>query len=106
VYHQGKSWEITRVSASGDEVSIRPFGGMVAKADVPVSAISRTPPPAVTMQPVWPPAAPTQAVPTALKPTRPRKSKAPEVDPEKDQALVNAFADAIKQAAQQMGGGA
>jgi hypothetical protein len=37
---------------------------------------------------------------------RTRKAKAPEVDPAKDQALVNAFADAIKQAATQMGGGA
>jgi hypothetical protein len=63
-------------------------------------------PPAVTMQPVWPPAAPPQAVPATPKTTRTRKAKAPEVDPAKDQLLVNAFADAIKQAAQQMGGGA
>ena len=63
-----------------------------------------TPPaPTVSMQPVWPPAAPPQAVPTTPK-ARTRKPKAPEVDPAKDQALVNAFADAIKQAAQQMGG--
>ena len=59
--------------------------------------------PLVTMQPVWPPAAAPQSVPTT-KPTRTRKAKAPEVDPAKDQALVNAFADAIKQAATQMGG--
>ena len=39
------------------------------------------------------------------KPKRRRKTKAPEVDPEKDKLLVNAFADAIKQAAAQMGGG-
>jgi hypothetical protein len=32
--------------------------------------------------------------------------KAADVDPAKDQLLVNAFADAIKQAAQSMGGGA
>jgi hypothetical protein len=63
-------------------------------------------PPTVTMQPVWPPAAPPQAVPTTPKPARARKAKASEVDPGKDQLLVNAFADAIKQAAQQMGGGA
>ncbi|MES2638091.1 MAG: hypothetical protein V4850_01355 [Myxococcota bacterium] len=63
-------------------------------------------PPTVTMQPVWPPAAPPQAVPTTPKPTRTRKAIAPEVDPAKDQLLVNAFADAIKQAAQQMGSGA
>ena len=67
--------------------------------------------PRVTMQPVWPPAAAPQSVPTTPKPTRTRKpgvgqAKAPEVDPAKDQALVNAFADAIKQAATQMGGGA
>jgi hypothetical protein len=62
--------------------------------------------PRVTMQPVWPPAAAPQSVPTTPKPTRTRKAKAPEVDPAKDQALVNAFADAIKQAAQSMGGGA
>jgi hypothetical protein len=64
-----------------------------------------TPSPAtVPMQPVWPPAAPPQAVPTTKAP-RTRKAKAPEVDPEKDKLLVNAFADAIKQAAAQMGGG-
>ncbi|MDP2317150.1 MAG: hypothetical protein Q8P41_29955 [Pseudomonadota bacterium] len=63
------------------------------------------PAPSVSMQPVWPPAAPPQAVP-ATKAPRTRKAKAPEVDPAKDQLLVNAFADAIKQAAQQMGGGA
>ena len=61
--------------------------------------------PTVSMQPVWPPAAAPQSVPTDKKP-RSRKAKAPEVDPAKDQALVNAFADAIKQAAQSMGGGA
>ena len=60
----------------------------------------------MTMQPVWPPAAAPQSVPTTTKPPRTRKAKAPEVDPAKDQALVNAFADAIKQAAQSMGGGA
>ncbi|MDP2307145.1 MAG: hypothetical protein Q8P18_14060 [Pseudomonadota bacterium] len=65
----------------------------------------RTPAATVPMQPVWPPAAPAQHVPTTKAP-KTRKAKAPEVDPAKDQALVNAFADAIKQAAQQMGGGA
>jgi hypothetical protein len=105
VYHQGKPWEITRVYAAGDEVSIRPVGGTVSKAAVPVSAISRTPPATVPMQPVWPPAAAPQAAPTAKAP-RTRKAKTLEVDPAKDQALVNAFADAIKQAAAQMGGGA
>lgn len=60
--------------------------------------------PTVPMQPVWPPAAPSMPVPTAEKPKRTRKAKAPEVDPEKDKLLVNAFADAIEQAAAQMGG--
>jgi hypothetical protein len=59
--------------------------------------------PTVSMQPVWPPAAQPQTVPTTKKP-RAKRENAPEVDPEKDQALVNAFADGIKQAAQQMGG--
>jgi hypothetical protein len=67
-----------------------------------------TPAPTVSMQPVWPPGAPPVAVPTTKAP-RTRKPgvgqpRAPEVDPAKDQALVNAFADAIKQAASQMGG--
>lgn len=71
----------------------------------PAPRTPAAPAPAVSMQPVWPPAAPPQAVPTTKAP-RTRKAKAPEVDPAKDQLLVNAFADAIKQAAQQMGGGA
>ena len=58
------------------------------------------------MQPVWPPAAAPMNVPTTPKAPRTRKPKAAEVDPAKDQLLVNAFADAIKQAAQSMGGGA
>jgi hypothetical protein len=44
------------------------------------------------------------AVQTTEKPKRTRKAKAPEVDPTKDKLLVDAFADAIKQAAAQMGG--
>ncbi len=66
----------------------------------------KTPPATVRMQPVWPPAAPSMPVPTAEKPKRTQKAKALEVDPEKDKLLVNAFADAIKQATAQMGGGA
>jgi hypothetical protein len=62
-----------------------------------------TPAPVVSMQPVWPPAAAPPAVPTTKTP-RARKAKGPEVDPAKDAALVAAFSDAIKQAAQQMGG--
>ena len=52
--------------------------------------------PSVSLQPVWPPAAPSQLVATTK---RTRKPTAAEVDPEKDKLLVNAFADAIKQAA-------
>ena len=67
--------------------------------------------PTASMQPAWPPAAPPMNVPTTPKATRTRKPnvgqpKAADVDPAKDQLLVNAFADAIKQAAQSMGGGA
>jgi hypothetical protein len=62
--------------------------------------------PTVPMQPAWPPAAPPMAVPTTEKPKRTRKAKGAEVDPAKDKLLVDAFADAIKQAAAQMGGGA
>jgi hypothetical protein len=62
-----------------------------------------TPAPVVSRQPVWPPAAVPMAVPTTEKPKRTRKAKAPEVDAAKDAALVSAFTDAIKQAAQQMG---
>ncbi len=40
---------------------------------------------------------------TAGKPARSRKAKAPEVDPAKDKALVDAFAQAIQAAAAQMG---
>ena len=69
-------------------------------------AARETPPaPAVSMQPIWPPAAAPHAVKTTPKAPRTLKAKAPEVDPAKDQALVNAFSDAIRQAAQQMGGG-
>ena len=71
--------------------------------DIAAGITRRETPPTVSMQPVWPPAAPPVAVPTTKAP-RTRKGKAPEVDPAKDQALVNAFADAIKQAASQMGG--
>ncbi len=63
----------------------------------------RRAPAAVTMQPVWPAAARPQSVPTAERPTRTRKPKAEAVDPEKDKALMAAFADAIKTAAVQMG---
>lgn len=67
-------------------------------------AARETPTPTVSMQPVWPPASAPQRVATT-KPARTRKAgrAAPEVDPTKDQLLVNAFADAIKQAAQSMG---
>jgi hypothetical protein len=81
--------------------------GKAARSSADIAAgITVRETPLVTMQPVWPPAAAPQSVPTTTKPPRTRKAKAPEVDPAKDQALVNAFADAIKQAAQSMGGGA
>ena len=64
---------------------------------------TRAPKSTVAMQPVWPPAAPAMEVRTAKAP---RKAKASEVDPAKDAALAAAFADAIKQAAASMGGGA
>ncbi len=58
--------------------------------------------------PIAPPAtmAPTTPAASPEKPKRGRKPKAPAVDPAKDAALIDAFADAIKQAAAQMGGGA
>jgi hypothetical protein len=58
--------------------------------------------------PMAPPAtmAPTTPAVAPEKPKRGRKPKAPAVDPAKDAALIDAFADAIKQAAAQMGGGA
>ncbi len=83
------------------------IGKAPRSADQIAAGISarETPAPTVPMQPVWPPAAAPQNVPTTKAP-RTRTAKAPGVDPEKDKLLVNAFADAIKQAAAQMGGGA
>jgi hypothetical protein len=80
--------------------------GPVRSSDAVAKRIEarEAPAPVVSMQPVWPPAAPPMAVPTTEKPKRTRKAKSPEVDPAKDAALVSAFTDAIKQAAQQMGG--
>jgi hypothetical protein len=83
------------------------LGKPARSADAVAAGIARreTPPAAVvTMQPAWPPAAAPMAVPTAEKPKRARKSKEEAVDPAKDKLLVDAFADAIKQAAAQMGG--
>ena len=82
--------------------------GPVRSSDAVAKRIEarETPAPVVSMQPVWPPAAAPMSAPTTEKPKRARKAKAPEVDPAKDAALVSAFTDAIKQAAQQMGGGA
>lgn len=57
------------------------------------------PAPTVPMQPVRPPAAPSMPVQTAEKPKYNWKAKSPE----KDKLLVNAFADAIKQATAQQG---
>jgi len=88
------------------------IGPAPRSADEIASGIARreTPPavvmPTVPMQSVWPPAAAPVGVSVAKEPKRTREAKGPEVDPEKDKLLVNAFADAIKQAAAQMGGGA
>ncbi|MDP2314860.1 MAG: hypothetical protein Q8P41_18305 [Pseudomonadota bacterium] len=100
---QGQTWIVQDVRADGSVNMLREGTDLADTA--PASQLRAAPArPSVSMQPVWPPAAAPQAVPTEKKP-RTRKAKAPEVDPAKDQALVNAFADAIKQAAQQMGGG-
>jgi hypothetical protein len=101
---QGQTWIVQDVRADGSVNMLREGTDLADTA--PASQLRAAPArPTVSMQPVWPPAAAPQSVPTDKKP-RTRKAKAPEVDPAKDQALVNAFADAIKQAATQMGGGA
>ncbi len=100
---RGQVWVVQDVRADGS-VNMHREGSDLAET-VASSELRRAPPakpaPAVSMQPVWPPAANPQSVPTT---SRTRKTKAPDVDPAKDQLLVNAFADAIKQAAQSMGG--
>jgi hypothetical protein len=90
--------KLTGPVRSADDVAKR-----IEARETPVSVVS--------MQPVWPPAAPPMAVATVERPKRARKAGAgratsAEVDPAKDAALVAAFSDAIKQAAAQMGGGA
>ena len=105
---QGQFWIVQDVRADGT-VNVLREGTDLADT-VPGSELRRAPAatsrPTVSMQPVWPPAAAPMNVQTTPKPARTRKPKAAEVDPAKDQLLVNAFADAIKQAAQSMGGGA
>ncbi len=103
---RGQVWIVQDVRADGN-VNMHREGSDLAET-VAASDLRRAPAakpaPGVSMQPVWPPAASPQSVPTSPRPTRTRKPKAPDVDPAKDQLLVNAFADAIKQAAQSMGG--
>ncbi len=104
---QGQTWVVRDARADGTVDIAREGTDLVDNA--PASELRRAgpaPSPTVSMQPVWPPAAAPQSVPTTPKATRTRKPKAADVDPAKDQLLVNAFADAIKQAAQSMGGGA
>ncbi len=103
---QGQTWIVRDVRSDGTVDIAREGSDLTDTA--PASALRRAKAatPTVSMQPTWPPAAPPMAVPTTPKTPRTRKPKAAEVDPAKDQLLVNAFADAIKQAAVQMGGGA
>ncbi len=104
---QGQTWIVQDVRGDGSVTVLREGTDLADTA--PASQLRAAPVvtrPTVPMQPVWPPAAAPMNVPTAPKATRTRKPKAAEVDPAKDQLLVNAFADAIKQAAAQMGGGA
>ncbi len=105
---RGQFWIVQDVRADGSVNMLRE--GTDLAETVAGSELRRAPAatsrPTVSMQPVWPPAAAPMNAPTTPKPTRTRKTKAADVDPVKDQLLVNAFADAIKQAAQSMGGGA
>ena len=58
-------------------------------------------------QPVWPPAAaPPRRCRRHRRPPRPRKAKAPEVDPAKDQALVERLRRRHQAGGAQLGGGA
>jgi hypothetical protein len=90
VVHLGKWWDIQRVGYDGQTVSLVPVGGRIAKAGVPISQLSRE--------------MPVAAPPAQERPRRVRAPRAPVVDAAKDAALANAFADAIKQAAAQLGG--
>ena len=83
--------KLAKPPRSADEVA----AGIARREKPPVAVVS--------MQPAWPPAAPAMAAATE-KPKRTRKPKGADVDPAKDKLLVDAFADAIKQAAAQMGG--
>ncbi len=103
VEYRGQTWIVREHRGDGTANVTREGSDLAEVASLADLRPARARP-TVSMQPVWPPAAPPMAVPTAEKPKRTRKSKAAEVDPEKDKLLVNAFADAIKQAAAQMGG--
>ena len=101
---QGQFWIVQDVRADGSVNVLREGTDLADTA--PASQLRAAPAPGrptVAMQPVWPPATPAMEVRTAKAPG---KAKASEVDPAKDAALAAAFADAIKQAAASMGGGA
>ncbi len=97
---RGQVWIVRDVRGDGTVDMTREGSDLAETASA--SELRRAPA-AVTMQPVWPPAARPQSAPTAERPRRTRKPKAEAVDPEKDKALMAAFADAIKTAAVQMG---
>ena len=73
-------------SRAGEHVPV------LQKAGVPISQLLRE--------------MPVAAPPAQERPRRVRAARAPVVDAAKDAALANAFADAIKQAAAQLGGAA
>lgn len=97
---RGQVWVVRDVRGDGS-VDVMREGSDLAET-VSASELRRAPG-NVTMLPTrTPPARP--PAPTADKPARTRKPRADAVDPEKDKALMAAFADAIKTAAVQMGG--
>ena len=102
---QGQTWVVRDVRSDGTVDIAREGSDLSDTAPASELRRAKAATPTVSMQPTWPPAAPPMAVPTTPKAPRTRKPKGAEVDPEKDKLLVNAFADAIKQAAQSMGGG-
>ncbi len=97
---RGQVWVVRDVRGDGS-VDVMREGTDLAET-VAASELRRAPG-NVTMLPTR--AAPARPpAPAADKPARTRKPRADAVDPEKDKALMAAFADAIKTAAVQMGG--
>ena len=99
---KGRVWVVRDVRADGS-VDMTIEGGdlaeTVAASDLRAAPRTATGKATVTMQPVWPPAAPTQRVATtrALRTPKPAAG-----DPAKDKVLMDAFAQAIAAAAQSM----